>query len=85
VTIIGSGIECGGSPLFASGDIAVSLQVPSEYLKAAHEEAEETKDYLPLVQKKALQAIREGDWVEVGIPALRPWGIVVATPRTQQP
>jgi hypothetical protein len=38
--------------------------------------------YEPLVQETALKTSESGEWVEVTIPALTPWGILVVKPQS---
>ena len=71
------------SGFFADSAITVSLQVPPEYEAGTHEKVEESKDYSPLSSETTLDTESEGDWLTVGVPALRPWGVLVVSRSTE--
>lgn len=63
--------------LFGQGPFTVDLLVPASYDRNAHQLAEQTKDFGPLVVRKRLAA---GRITECDVPAVSPWGLVVIAP-----
>jgi len=82
---------------FPGKKLSVTLRAPKAYGAAAHAAAEtaaqamrkkdellgpaQASAYEPLVQETALKTSESGEWVEVTIPALTPWGILVVKPQ----
>ncbi len=66
---------------FTEGRLAVELRTPPPYDDAAHRRAEEARDYAPLSTSRALMVDREKGRAIVAIPTLKPWGILVVSPK----
>lgn len=82
---------------FPGKKLSVSLRTPKAYDAAAHAAAEDAAQkmrkngellgpaqasaYESLVQETSLKTSDSGEWVEVTIPALSPWGLLVVEPQ----
>jgi len=86
-------IDCSASPrpftislnpatLFAERPLRLSLLTPRPYDAAAHEQAESTKDFAPLVHERVLA---EGKVTACEVPALGPWALLVIRPLPAAP
>jgi hypothetical protein len=68
-------------PAFFFGDRApaVRLLVPPQYDRSTHEKADATRDYASLSRTVDLPVTERSGNVTVDLPALAPWGIVIAS------
>ena len=82
---------------FPGKKLSISLRTPKAYDAAAHAAAEaaaqkmlkkgellgaaQASAYEPLVQETALKTTDSGEWVQVTVPAISPWGLLVVKPQ----
>ena len=66
---------------FGTRELTARLLVPPEYDRAAHDKAEETRDYSALAKAIDLKSRAEDGLTLVEIPPLEPWGILVISPQ----
>lgn len=67
---------------FGDRPITIDLLVPSPYDRAAHDRAEQTKDFAPLSIRKRLAA---GYVTEIEVPPVSTWGMIVIAPDRDAP
>lgn len=59
------------------GELKAKLMVPPPYDAAAHRKAQESGDFSSLASEVPVTIKRAGEFTEITIPELHPWGIVV--------
>lgn len=65
---------------FASKSLAVKLFVPPAYDAQVHAKAAEQRRFASLKREVEIQSKSEAGLIEIAIPALNPWGMVVLEP-----
>ena len=63
--------------LFGRRPVTIDLLVPAPYDRGAHQLAEQTKNFKPLVVRKRLAS---GCVTQCDVPAVAPWGLLVIAP-----
>ena len=66
---------------FPGKEIAVTLCVPPQYERDAHAKASEQDNYSSLRKKQTVQAAVKGNSIEIPVPPLTPWGIIILDPK----
>ncbi len=62
---------------FFATDITVRMLAPAAYDKAAHAQAEQTRDFAPLVVGKAIPLTEEAGIMTAGLPPRNPWCLLI--------
>jgi hypothetical protein len=62
---------------FGDRPLELTLLVPAEYDRAAHQQAEQSGDFSALAVKRPLRATTQDGLTVADVPALRPWGLLV--------